>query len=568
MKALLPLLFALTAAASTAAPYEITMDSLKAHEMVLAHDSLEGRRVGEPGEWKAAQYIIGVFERAGLQPKGDNGSWLQGFEFVKSIEYGDSNRVVVNGTPLELNDGFVPMKQSANAAFDFAEIVPVGYGITVDTSEGQYDDYAGKNVAGKAVVIKRYAPGDEVNPHIDFDKYASLMSKINAAIEHDAAGIFFVTPEGHDDTLAEMGITHITPKEIPIVFLRREALAKIGVSLTEPQIARIEGVVELEKVRDTGHNVVGYLPGQVDSTIIIGAHYDHLGYGGPGSGSRYVGPEKLVHNGADDNGSGTSVLLELARQFGSQLNELRHSLLFAAFSGEEFGILGSGHYAKNMTVDSSKVRMMINMDMVGRLAEQDSGLAVLGTGTTEAFTAYFDSLKRDDVKIVQKKAGQGPSDHTAFYNRNIPVLMFFTGPHNDYHKPEDDLEKIDYAGLVTVADVVADVITHFDGYNGALAFVKTADPSEGKQRAQFKVTLGIMPDYVAEVKGVKVDNVVPERPAEKAGILAGDIVVKMGAIEIGDIYDYMGALGSFKKGDTCVVRVLRGEVPVEVTVVF
>lgn len=562
------LLLLAPAAPAVRAAYLITADSLRAHEMVLAHDSLEGRRVGEEGEMKAARYIESAFAAAGLQPRGTDGSWLQPFEFVRAIELGPGNRLVLNGAPLALHGEFEPMKQSASLAFDFDTIVDVGYGITVEEADGNYDDYAGKDVAGKAVLIKRYAPSADENPHVDFEPYSSLTSKINTALEHDAAGIFFITPEDQDDTLQPIGPVRITPKDIPIIFLRRAGFEHLGLSLSDPAVLSAEGAVELVKVHDTGYNVLGYLPGETDTTVIIGAHYDHLGSGGPGSGSRYLGNDPQIHNGADDNGSGTSVLLEIARHYAAQAEKPHYSLLFAAFSGEEFGILGSSHFARDMTVDSAKVRMMVNMDMVGRLAEQDNGLAVMGTGTTEAFTVYFDSLRREDVKITQKKSGQGPSDHTAFYNRGIPVLMFFTGAHNDYHKPEDDWDRIDYAGLVTVADVVTDLVSYFDRYPGPLTFQKTKDPDEGKRASTFSVILGIMPDYVAEVKGLRVDNVQPDRPGERAGLLAGDIITRMGEIEIGDIYDYMNALGRFRKGDTTVVRVNRNAETVDLTVVF
>ncbi len=549
------------------AVYTISKDSLYQHESILANDSLEGRRVGEIGEWKAAQYIISEFESDGLQPKGDSGSWLQPFEFIKDIRFGPDNRLSVNGVKLTLNDEFEPMRQSASESFDFTQVVNVDYGIKVDEEDGNYDDYDGKDVAGKAVIIKRYAPSADDNPHVDFSKYESLTSKINTALDHDVAGIFFITPEDQDDTLAAIGPVHINPKEVPIIFLRRAALERLGLSLSKPQIDSISGSAELVKVRDTGYNVVGFLPGQVDTTIIIGAHYDHLGWGGPGSGSRYLGATPMIHNGADDNGSGTSLLLELARSFASEDTPLRHSLLFIAFSGEEAGILGSSHFARNMTIDSSKVRMMVNMDMVGRLKDQENGLAVLGTGTTDAFGTYFDSLKTD-VKITQKKAGQGPSDHTAFYNRGIPVMMFFTGPHEDYHKPTDTYDKIDYDGLVKVGNIVQNAVDYFDTYPGELTFRKTKDPSAGKRRSSFSVTLGVMPDYVAEVHGLKVDDVSPDRPADKAGILAGDIITRMGDIQIGDIYDYMNALGRFRKGDTVSVTVQRGEKDIDLTVIF
>ncbi len=548
--------------------YQPTTDSLRAHLSVLAADSLEGRRVGEDGEWKAAQYIKSVFEAAGLQPKGADGTWFQPFGFVKEIAFGENNRLVVNGVELKLQDEFQPMKQSASAAFDFNEIVNVDYGIKTEPDDGAYNDYAEKDVAGKAVIIKRYAPGSEDNPHVDFSAYESLTSKINTALDHDVAGIFFITPEDHDDTLHAIGPVRITPKDIPITFLRRNGLTRLGLSLSRPQIDAAAGEIELLKVRDTGYNVLGYVPGATDNTIIIGAHYDHLGWGGRGSGSRYLGEEPMIHNGADDNGSGTAVLLELARQTASARDHLNHSYLFAAFSGEEFGILGSSHFARDMTIDSANVLMMINMDMVGRLAEQENGLAVMGTGTTEAFTTYFDSLSRDDVKITQKKSGQGPSDHTAFYNRGIPVLMFFTGPHNDYHKPEDDIEKIDFDGLLTVSDVVGKTIEYFDSYEGVMTFVRTKDPGAGKRRSSFSVTLGIMPDYITEVRGLKIDNVSPDGPADKAGLLAGDIVIRMGDVEVGDIYDYMNALGKFRKGDTVLVTINRSGETTDATVIF
>ena len=549
-------------------PYRTSADSLRQHLSVLAHDSLEGRRVGEAGEWKAAQYIKNVFEKAGLQPGAGGGSWFQEFEFVKAIKFGDRNTLSINGTELKLGEEFQPMKQSASVEFDFDEIVFAGYGITVDEEDGEYDDYADLDAAGKAVVVMRFSPDPEDSSEVDYGRYSSLTEKINNALAHEATGVFFVTPENQDDTLQAIGPVRITPKDIPVVFLRRAALERLGLSLTAPEIVSAAGQVELIKVHDTGYNVAGYLPGMTDTTVVIGAHYDHLGWGGPGSGSRYTGEDSAVHNGADDNGSGTSVLLELAREFSSDRESRRYSTMFVAFSGEEFGIIGSSHFARRMPIDSGLVRMMINMDMVGRLAEQEAGLAVMGTGTTDAFAAYFDSLDREDVKITQKKSGQGPSDHTAFYNRGIPVLMFFTGPHLDYHKPADDIDKIDFPGLVTVADVVHDVVSYFDRYEGELMFRKTKDPGAGRHSRSFSVTLGIMPDYITEVEGLRVDGVSLDKPAARAGIQTGDIITRMGKIEINDIYDYMNALGHFRKGDTTQVALKRGEQDLSVEVIF
>ncbi|HOP07158.1 MAG TPA: M28 family peptidase [candidate division Zixibacteria bacterium] len=538
------------------------------HISVLADDSLEGREVGEPGEWKAAMYLIDQFRQFGLEPRGEgipDQPYLQPFEFVKSIDLGDNNHLTVNGTALEPGEEFSPMRQSASTEFDFDQVINVGYGIAVDSVDGDYDDYAGLDVAGKAVVIKRYSPVDSLYPDIPFERYSSLTSKISTAIDHDAAAVLFITPGDQDDTLTTIAPTRVQPKEIPIVFLRRKALERLGLDIDHPTVTGISGSTELIKVHDTGYNVVGYLPGETDTTIIIGAHYDHLGYGGPSS--RYLGPEKLIHNGADDNGSGTSAMLELARYFTQHPGAMHHSLLFIAFSGEEAGILGSSHFARDMTIDSSLVKMMINLDMIGRLKDQD-GLAVMGIGTASEFKEYFDNFKTDRLNLMTKESGVGPSDHTAFYNRHIPVLFFFTGAHADYHKPSDDIDKIDTQGIAEVCQLVTEIVHHFDEHRGALTYQKTKSDQPGHSYSEYSVTLGIMPDFVGEVEGLRVDGVSPGRPGERAGLLEGDIIVKMGSIEIGDIYDYMNALGKFRKGDSTRVTVERGDQTIELNVLF
>ncbi|MBK7141223.1 MAG: M28 family peptidase [bacterium] len=560
------LLLAVLASVSLVAaptPYDITPTSIQAHIEVLASDSLEGREVGEPGEWKAAQYIAAQFKAAGLEPKGTDG-YLQPFEFVKEISQGPKNRLSLNKARLTINEEWVPLPQSANMTFAFGEPVPVGYGIV--TEDSSYNDYAGLNVEGKAVVIKRFAPPDSINPHVDFSKYSSLYDKIQTAINRKAAAIVFITPEGEDDSLRSMGLTHVTPKDIPIVLLRHKAMEKMEEPLNNPLLVALSGEVELIPVKDTGYNVLGYLPAKSDTTVVIGAHYDHLGWGN--SASRYTEKEKKIHYGADDNASGTAGLLELAKYFASRQDQLHHSMLFSAYSGEEAGILGSSYYAQNATVELTKTRMMLNMDMIGRLKDQESGLAVFGTGTSVEFAAYFREMTREGLKMAFREPGTGPSDHTAFYNNSIPVLHFFTGAHVDYHKPSDTPDKIDYEGIFKVVSFVSDIAWHFDSLNAPLTFQKTKDPDEGKQRAAFKVTLGIMPDYIAQVKGVKVDGVSPDRPAERAGILKGDVIIKLGHLTIDDMSAYMNALGKFSKGDSTTVIVERGTDTLSLPIVF
>jgi len=558
-------LLAITSAA--AAEYRITADSIHHHIAVLAHDSLEGRQVGEPGEWKAAQYLISVFRRAGLEPKGTDG-YLQPLEFVKAIDLGDDNLLTVNGVELRLEEEYFPLQQSAGMSFAFHEIVNVGYGIVAEEEELDHDDYAGLDVDEKAVIMKRGTlPVDDSlrqdSAAANLDRYQYLSVKINTAVAHGASGIFFIDPEDGDDSLRQAPAGRIDSKEIPIIYLHRQALARLGLDRAAPAITSARGRTDLVRTYDTAYNVVGYLPAATDTTVILGAHYDHLGWGA--ENSLYRG-EPAIHNGADDNGSGTAALLELARYFSSVRDRLRYSLLFIAFTGEEVGILGSTYYAKNMTVDSAGVRMMLNMDMVGRLKDQE-GLIVFGAGSAAEFADYFDSLTHDRFRIISKESGIGASDHTPFYNRGIPVLFLFTGAHEDYHKPSDDVDKIDFEGIVDVAELVANVVHHFDQRGGELTFQRTK--SEGRPGGErYKVTLGVIPDFAGDVTGLRVDGVSPDRPGKRAGMKPGDVIIKLGSSSVGDIYEYMDALSKYRKGDSTEVVVVRGADTLALRVLF
>jgi hypothetical protein len=549
-------------AAVSAAEYQITPDAIRSHIEILAHDSLEGRQIGEPGETKAAQYLSDVFSQAGLEPRGDSG-FLQPFEFVKSVSADEGNSLTVNGTVLEPEADYYPLRQSGDGPFSFTEIISVGYGITVDSADGDYDDYLGLDVAGKAVLILRRETDDSTFSGIDFRKYDFISSKITNALKHGVAGILFATPEHYEETPLHAGMARVSRKEIPILFLKRPTLERLQVDLGNPALDSVVGEVLLLAENDTGYNVAAYLPGACDTTVIIGAHFDHLGWGT--ETSLYRGEEPMIHNGADDNGSGTAVMLELARQFASTRDDLHYSMLFVGFSGEEAGILGSSHFASNLPVDSAKVRMMINLDMIGRLSEQE-GLIVFGTGTAKEFGPYLDTLSTGPVKLIPKEAGIGASDHTPFYNHNIPVLFFFTGAHGDYHRPSDDAEKIDFDGTAEIAHLVGRIITDFDNAPGPLIYQRTA--SQERPNRRYKVTLGFIPDFAAEVTGVKVANTSPDRPAERAGIKAGDVIIALGDQTLGDLYEYMGALGKFSRGDSTVVTFVRGTDTLKVDLVF
>jgi hypothetical protein len=326
---------------------------------------------------------------------------------------------------------------------------------------------------------------------------------------------------------------------------------------TEPH-AEVKYVTIAEDSTITGTNVLAFIDNQAENTIIIGAHYDHLGFGS--DGSLHKG-EKEIHNGADDNASGVAVMLDLAGKLKNA--NTSNNYLFMAFSGEEMGLLGSNYFAKNATLDLSKVNYMINMDMVGRL-KQDSTLAVYGVGTSPRWKQTL-SATNPGFTLVENESGVGPSDHTSFYLQDIPVLHFFTGQHDDYHKPGDDAEKLNYEGMDAISNYIFDVITELDK-SGKLAFRKTKNESEETPR--FKVGLGVVPDYLFDGEGMRVDGVSEDKPAQKAGLQKGDIVVKLGDSSIVDMMSYMRALSVFKAGDSTQVIVKRNGEDIQANIQF
>lgn len=309
----------------------------------------------------------------------------------------------------------------------------------------------------------------------------------------------------------------------------------------------------------TGNNVIGFVDNKAENTIIIGAHYDHLGFGG--EGSLYRDSIKAIHNGADDNASGIAILLNLAARLKEK--NTNNNYLFMAFSGEEMGLLGSNYFIKNPTINTNKVSYMINMDMVGRM-KKDSTLAVYGTGTSPIFKQVLKS-HNDNFKLVQQESGVGPSDHTSFYLADIPVLHFFTGQHEDYHKPGDDSEKLNYDGMYLISDYIFNIISDLDD-NGKLAFRKTKNESDSTPR--FKVGLGVIPDYLFDGVGMRIDGISEDKPAQKAGLQKGDIVIQLGDSTVTNMMSYMRALSVFDKGSKTKVVVKRGEEKVEKEINF
>jgi metal-dependent amidase/aminoacylase/carboxypeptidase family protein len=316
---------------------------------------------------------------------------------------------------------------------------------------------------------------------------------------------------------------------------------------------------------DTAMNVIAFLDNHAKTTVVIGAHYDHLGLGEQGS-SLDANPQGKIHNGADDNASGVAGLLALANYFAENNDNERSNFLFVCFSAEELGLLGSKYFTEHPTVDLESVDYMINLDMIGRL-DSARHLFVSGTGTSPEWEPTLASLNADQFKITTDSSGTGPSDHTSFYLKRIPVLHFFTGSHSDYHKPSDDVEKINADGEADILKFIAALIGSLDNKT-KLRFLETKN-SQQRMGSQFKVTLGIMPNYAADrAEGLVVDGVTQGRPADLAGMIAGDMIISLGGYAVKDIYTYMDALAKFSKGQTVPVKIRRQKQEIELQVTF
>ena len=430
----------------------------------------------------------------------------------------------------------------------------VGYGINAPAQ--QHNDYKDKtNLKGKIFFIDASTP-DKGGPHSKFAEQADLRTRIDSAIAYGAAGIVFYTTDKEMKEPVLQSKIRVTPCNIPVMYLTREKSQGLSDNV------KVEMVAEIIKEEATGNNVLGFLDNNAQNTIVIGAHYDHLGHGG--EESLYRG-EPAIHNGADDNASGVAGVIEMARYM-KENGPKSNNYLFIAFSGEEKGLLGSGYFTKNTTLELEKMNYMLNMDMIGRLKTEEPVLIISGVGTSDAWKITMNYIDIPGLKTKTTESGVGPSDHTSFYLKNIPVLHFFSGSHNDYHKPSDDEQFINYKGEIDILNYMITLIKKLDD-KGKISFVKTKDDSN-EESPRFKVTLGVVPDYAFEGEGMRIDGVSDGKPAAKAGLKSGDVVLQIGDNKVGDMMSYMKALGKFTKGDKAMVKVLRGKEEVSVEVTF
>ena len=527
-KLLLLLLIVNTVAAqSTSKRDKKIVAALRDHIGYLADDKLEGRRAGTEGERLAAQYISAAFEKAGLLVS------IQEFPVSVKRIAAEGTELALDGKPLICNKDFflLPISASGSLTTSFSLSLP-------ESGTPWFGDIAD--------LI------DEESHNVHADLSGSIKKKAEEAARKGAAALFLFDGRNNGMKMPEFSFDKKDSVKIPVVYLDQhimDVLKKDSIGFHDVSLS-----CHMKESKRTGRNVIGSISHNAAETVVLGAHYDHLGYG-EDKNSLFTGKEILVHNGADDNASGVAALIELAKII-KQGNFKRYNYVFVAFSGEELGLFGSKYFADNLPEKTGKINYMINMDMVGRLNDSSKTITVGGYGTSPRWAELL-KVKGNRIHFKYDSSGTGPSDHTSFYRKGIPVLFFFTGLHSDYHKPSDDADKINYEGEKDIIKLIEGVVKGAEKLE-PLAFTKTKEKAESS-KTSFKVTLGIMPDYTYSEEGVRVDGVTDGRPAQRAGLAAGDIILQLGAYPTPDLQKYMEALGRFSTGDKTEVRVRRGK---------
>lgn len=561
---------------------EITSKELKGDVFFLASDSLKGRKPGSPGADLAAQYIRDQFTASGLKLAGDEG--FQWFDIVTSVDTGSMNRFSFGNFQGVTGKDFIPLVFSSNGKH-VSTVVFAGYGFDIDLDSLKWNDYKDIDVKGKWVMLFRGDPEYEKQDS-RFIPFSETRGKILVAKDHGAAGVLVVTPKGvekEDKLLGLISENNDVNSGIPVINIKRKVadqiLSESGFCidslekilnrnmkpLTFENKGSVSAVTDLVVKKSRTANVMAMVEGSdpvlKKECIVIGAHYDHLGYGGHGSGSRM--PDTVaVHYGADDNASGTAMVIELAGKFGKSHSTMKRSLLFVCFSAEEMGLLGSKYFVEHPPVDIRMIKAMINFDMVGRFDTSKNSISVSGTGTSKEGDSLLRTLETNlPFKVVHVPDGYGPSDHAAFYAANIPVFYFSTGAHIDYHTPFDQPSRLDYETEKLIGDFAFELIRDQAGADFPLSFREAGKKeSSGRGGRRLKVTLGIMPDFAgSEKKGLRVDGVTKDGPADKGGLLKGDIIISINGLPVANIYEYMTRLGKLRQGQTISVEVIRGE---------
>ena len=580
---LLPLIMACKEIAIPENP-QITIEDLYTHELFLTDDAQQGRFAGTKFEKRTADYVEKCFTAFGLEAL--DGSYIQEFDFISGVKIGENNFIAMDekGKDRISKESFSTLGFSEKAQV-YTDVVFAGYGISAP--DIPYDDYENLDVEGKIVVVLRYSP-DSKKSDGDFAQYAPLRYKAVTAREKGAAAIIYVTgpnEDSYNDKLRSPATGGGRQSVgIPAIHMKRAVLEEWLASEDHANVQDLQSAIkahphaepapnsfaigrkisisiDIEPELSTSRNVIGVLHGAgslKDEWVVVGGHMDHLGWGGEGSTS--MAPDiHDIHNGADDNASGTSAVLELAAYFPKQpLGDNRRSLMFMTFGAEEVGLLGSANYVENPLVPLDQTAAMLNMDMVGRL--DNNTLIVSGTGSAEIWEDLLEEVNTDSLSLSLDAEGFGSSDHQSFYLKNIPVLFFFTGAHEDYHRPSDDIDKLNFPGLKKITDLAERTIRKTIYLEERPEFQKgEARAKSSRSGRGYSVTFGVVPDFVYTGDGFKISGVREKAPAGKAGMEAGDIIISINDIEILNIQDYMYALQNCTAGVDATVVIMRGE---------
>lgn len=567
---------------------EISDQEIISHIRFLSSDELRGRMSGTQGAEKAANYIASEFAKARLKPLGDNDSYFQNFDFTKEVVLGSRNNLELkinnNSNEYELGKDFSVLSLSSSGEVE-GELVFAGYGISA--LDIDYDDYSDLDVTDKVVMVLRYTPEGYEQDSLFYD-YAALRYKAMNAREKGAKAIIFVTPysQVEEDDLNTIGRDYsYSDSGIQSLIIRRDKAEEIfsehGKNLKDLELnlsnktissfvlsntkAKISS--EVLEQRGESSNVIGLIEGTdpvlKDEFIVIGAHYDHIGLGQRNSRSEERSSDS-IHNGADDNASGVAGLIELAKLFSCRQDSLNRSLVFIAFSAEELGLIGASYYVDNPKVPIANTVAMINMDMIGRL--DDDKLTVFGVGSSPEWKELIKSSNaKFDFELSLNNSGFAPSDQSVFFAKEVPVLHFFTGLHDDYHTPGDDWEKINSEGQKKVLLLMSDLIMRLDTQEDKVAFTNIEEPK--KASSKFNVYLGTIPDYSNQIEGVKLMGVRNGSPADKAGLKDDDTIVEYNGKQIKNLYDYVYALGDSKPGIPTSLVVIRNYKPLSLIIV-
>ncbi len=552
--------------------------SVKSNLTWLASDFLKGRYPGTAEDALTASFIRAEFEKAGLSFFDKSG--FQTFEVVTSVQAGDNNSLTIDGITGTYTTDFSVFGFSSNASIE-SEVVFAGFGMIIETDELKWNDYKNIDVKGKWVLVLKGDPEPENNDS-KFIPFADTRTKAMYARDKGAAGILFVggkknnpkdeiTPLLFERSVVSSGIAAIDLRAAwadKLLFSNLPALdslEKLMMSGVKPDryktVCKVSGSTELVQHKVTTQNIVGYFKGTDETLkneyVVIGAHYDHLGFGGEGSGSRT--PDTVaVHHGADDNASGVSGIIELASRITKSKAGMKRSLIVVAFGAEEMGLLGSRFFVKNLPVNKENIIAMLNFDMIGRMNEKQS-ISVGGTGTAVEWESMLTELSAGTgLTMAFSPEGFGASDHASFYAENISVLFFSTGAHADYHTPFDVSDRINYQGINMILDFGETLLNKLLNSSDKFTFQEAGPKERTGGRRGFKVTLGIMPDFTStDTDGLGVGGVTKGAPAERAGLMKGDKIVGLNGMPVGTIYDYMNRLKQLKPGQRVNVDVVR-----------